>query len=246
MRRLGFIALLVVLAACERERPVTIEFRAEADGVPIRCVAGGRALTDLRFYVHDVALIGADGEPAPVRMDDAAPWQTERLALIDLEDGEGACDSGSPNVRGLITGHARIEEYSGLTFTLGVPFDLNHANPVEAKAPLDQTVMHWHWLAGYKFMRAGLLEDGRQTWVHIGSTGCKGRVGAIEGCDRPNRIAVGIPGFDPDADVVAVDLGALFKGRDGDESCMSEPQNPTCDAIFANLDAAGVFGHAAR
>jgi uncharacterized repeat protein (TIGR04052 family) len=248
MTRLGVLAFLFFLAGCEREQLIRVEFRAEANGAPIGCGTGALALTDLRFYVHDVELIGADDDAVRLRMDEAAPWQTDRVALLDLEDGGGNCRTGSAATRTVITGRAPADDYSGLRFTLGVPFDLNHANPVEARPPLDQTVMHWHWQAGYKFMRAGIVEGGRQTWVHVGSTGCKGRVGQVESCAKPNRKTVTIRGFDPAMDVVVVDVGSLFKtaAGEGEKSCMAEPQNPTCGAIFANLESADVFSHAER
>jgi uncharacterized repeat protein (TIGR04052 family) len=241
-------AALLALAACEREQPIGLEFRARAGGASIGCDGASLALTDLRFYVHDVALLKSDGAAVQLQLDQTAPWQTDRIALIDLEDGTGGCRTGSAEARTTVTGRATAENYQGLRFTLGVPFDLNHANPVEAKAPLDQTVMHWHWQAGYKFLRAGIVEDGRQTWVHIGSTGCRGRIGAVEACTRPNRVTVTVRGFDPTSDAVTVDVGALFKNAmgDGEAHCMAEQDNPICAAIFANLEGAEVFGRVPR
>jgi uncharacterized repeat protein (TIGR04052 family) len=241
-------AALFALAACEHEQPIGVEFRATAGGASIGCDGAPLALTDLRFYVHDVMLLTADGAAVPLHLDQTAPWQTDRVALVDLEDGTNGCRTGSAEARTIVTGRATAGDYQSLSFTLGVPFDLNHANPVEAKAPLDQTVMHWHWQAGYKFLRAGIVEDGRQTWVHIGSTGCRGRVGAIEACARPNRVTVTVRGFDPATDIVTVDVGALFKNAVGDTEahCMAEQENPVCAAIFANLEGAEVFGRAQR
>jgi uncharacterized repeat protein (TIGR04052 family) len=232
----GLIAMAMLLAGCEpRETDVLITFRPVAQGALVACAAGGPALADLRFFVHNIALLRENGDAVPVQLAVEAPWQNERVALIDLEDGTGACATGSPARRAVISGRAPAAAYTGLRFTLGVPFALNHANPTLAAPPLDQSAMHWHWQAGYKYLRAGLQQDDMTTWIHLGSTGCRGRIGSISGCDRPNRAVITITGFDPTSDAVAVDLGRLFSNVAAGASCEAEPDNPACDAMYRAL-----------
>jgi uncharacterized repeat protein (TIGR04052 family) len=128
-----------------------------------------------------------------------------------------------------------------LRFTLGVPFALNHADPTEAQPPLDQTVMHWHWQAGYKFLRAAVQTGDATAWLHLGSTGCQGRIGAVTGCAHPNRPVVTLTPFNVVSDVVAVDIGALFAdlpATDGARQCQSEPDNTLCAPLLAHLGLA--------
>lgn len=85
-------------------------------------------LTDPRLLVHDVVLLTEAGVEVPLKIDPAAPWQNDAVALIDLEDGQGACETGSPGSHAALTGHTVKGAYSGPRFTVGAPFALNHAD----------------------------------------------------------------------------------------------------------------------
>ena len=99
--------------------------------------------------------------------------------------------------------------------------------------------MHWHWRSGYKFIRAGVktLNDGY--WIHVGSSGCEGTVGNINACRFPNRTAVEMKDFVPNADTVRVDLKAFFAAIDFDDAepadCSSGPAESACIMPFAAL-----------
>jgi uncharacterized repeat protein (TIGR04052 family) len=241
MMRWTALLIALALASCGKSanQAITIRFQAVADGKPLTCTTGpeGRTLGDLRFFVHDVALLTADGKVIPVTLDSAPPWQSAQVVLVDLEDGQGGCDTGSPMMHAAVTGHAPAGAYSGLRFTLGVPFALNHADPAVAEPPLDQTVMHWHWNAGYKFLRAEIVQGTQKIALHLGSTGCEGHIGAITRCAEPNRPVMTIAAFDAAKDSVAIDLGALFKdARAG--MCQSEPDNASCAPMLRHLGLA--------
>lgn len=231
----GLAALALGVAACgPAQAPVAIRFAALMQGAPLSCVSRDTELTDLRFFIHDVALLMEDGNSVPVALDKAAPWQNDMVALVDLEDGAGACETGSPATHATVTGRAVRGRVTGLRFTLGVPFALNHADPALAAPPLDQTAMHWHWQAGYKFLRAGVKHGETQSFLHLGATGCEGRIGKITGCAQSNRVTVELAGFDPAKDVVGIDLGALFtEAQDTPvRACQSEPDNANCVPLF--------------
>jgi uncharacterized repeat protein (TIGR04052 family) len=243
----GLLALVLAgtLQACgPADQPVSLAFTAVAHGKPISCTAGpdGMTLGDLRLYVSEIALVTADGRTVPVKIDTAAPWQDPGVALIDLEDGSGACDTGSPATHAALTGHVAADTYTGLQFVLGVPFARNHADPALAPSPLDQTAMHWHWQAGYKFLRAALRRGDDLTWLHLGSTGCEGHIGAISGCAKPNRATVKLARFDAAHDAVAIDVAALLADAPadgGNHACQSEPDNETCAPMLRHLGLAG-------
>ena len=60
---------------------------------------------DFRFYVQDLRLINAAGQEVPVTLDVRAPWQAATVALLDFENGQGAClGSGDAGTDTTITG----------------------------------------------------------------------------------------------------------------------------------------------
>ena len=155
------------------------------------------------------------------------------------ENGAGTCINGNSETNAFVAGTSAASDIAGIRFTVGVPFELNHANPLTAHAPLNQSAMHWHWRSGYKFLRAGVVTETDGNWLHLGSTGCQGEIRNIHSCDAPNRVAVELPDFDPASEVVALDLADLFAGIDlGDgrmTGCSSSPAEVICAAPFAAL-----------
>lgn len=229
-------------ASCGRDlSPVEIRFAAALDGTPISCdtIDARMRLTDLRFYVSNVRLRDADGEWLSVTIAADDTWQNEQVAMIDLEDGQGSCINGSAETNAAVRGFANLASATGLSFEVGVPEGLNHADPLSAQPPLAYTVMHWHWASGYKFLRAGVETDDDSFFLHLGSNRCTGTIGDIRGCQASNRATVVIADFDPSMDSVIVDIGRLFAGvdlADGQSGeCMSGPANSACEAVFTNL-----------
>ncbi len=233
-------ALASLCASCgQLDLGVNIPFVATWQGRAIGCDSSEPALTDLRFYVNAVQLVDENGRAHDVRFATEFAWQNDAVAIIDLEDGGGACLNGTQDVFSYIVGAVPKRKYRGLRFTIGVPFRLNHANPLTATPPLDDADMHWHWRSGYKFLRAGVSTGTDGFWIHVGSAGCEGTVGHITGCRYPNRVAVELPDFVPGEDAVSVDLAALLEGTDlGDgtrSDCSSGPPETACLAPFAAL-----------
>lgn len=237
-----FAALLVplVCVSCDQwDYPVKIPFVATWQGEPINCTSPGTALTDLRLYVSNVQLVDNRGQSHDVRFATEMAWQNDAVAFIDLEDGTGACRNGTAELSTYVLGVAKVNEYRGLRFTVGVPFRINHENPLTAETPLDDPDMHWHWRSGYKFLRAGVATDNDGFWMHVGSAGCEGTVGNITGCTFPNRIDVELRDFVVDKHAVNIDLGVLVSGTDLDDGaptdCSSGPAEAACTAPFATL-----------
>jgi uncharacterized repeat protein (TIGR04052 family) len=238
------IALLSLasLASCEPwDLGVEVQFVPTWNGQALSCEGSSPALTDLRFFVSAPRIIDEDGRARVVRFATEFEWQNDAAALIDLESGRGDCASGTPQVHDRLMLVARAHRYRGLRFTIGVPFRLNHANPLMAGPPLDDPDMYWHWRSGYKFMRAGIRTADDGFWIHSGSAGCEGTAGHITGCRFPNRIDVFLPDFVPGENVVEVDLAVLLAGTDLDDAiatnCSSQPPETAC---FAPFDALGI------
>ena len=241
MRRLG-AGVLCLLAGCTgSQEPVEIGFVASYDGQPISCetAASDRYLSDLRFFIQDIALLRSDGTAAPLTLAPDETWQQADVVMLDLENGAGECLNGTAETNAVIAGTVEPGSYTGLTFTVGVPFAKNHADPMLAAAPLDDTMMHWHWRSGYKFLRAGVRSGDDSFWIHVGSTACKGTVRNISGCNSPNRISVRLEEFSVGSDTVSIELKALLDGTsldDGQRSnCASGPDELACGAPFAAL-----------
>ena len=240
IRPTAIAALVLFSAACSHpDLPVRIAFAATWQGAALDCNSANVALSDLRFYVNNVQLVDSEGKAHDIRYATEFAWQNDAVALIDLEDGSGACRNGTPETYDTVIGAIPNRDYRGLRFTVGVPFNLNHANPLTALPPLDDPDMHWHWRSGYKFLRAGIRTETDGFWIHAGSAGCEGTVGDISGCRFPNRIQVELPGFIPDEHGVAIDLAALIEGTDLEDEagsdCSSGPAEASCTAPFAAL-----------
>ncbi len=232
MRFISLSLLFLLSVACARQpEPYAIRFAALSGDEPVAC--GDSALTDLRFFVSEVEFFDANGESVSAALQADGAWQNESVALLDLEDGTGLCQNGSAATNDRIKVVAPPAEYIGLRFTIGVPFGLNHANPLTAEPPLDDAAMHWHWRSGYKFLRAGWASDERSAGLHLGSTACRGTVGNIVGCDAPNRVMVRLQAFHPGRDTVGVDVQALLADTTG--GCESGPAEPHCRGAFAAL-----------
>lgn len=258
--RLGGAALLglLVLAGCDEEaaeagqqtQPVSVRFAAVVGSTPWQCgnlydgVGSSQASLqpqDLRFFVHGLELERADGSAAPVKLDDVAGWQANQVALLDFEDGRGKCNTGTPDLRSVVSGLVEPGDYVGLRFSVGVPFAENHKNAAVAPAPLAQSALSWNWQQGYIFLRfEGGTPAGRYE-VHLGSTGCTGTTGNITGCARPNRPVVDLPAFDTASQTVVFDVLRLLADSDltrnaGDSvGCASAASDPDCEGPFDHL-----------
>ncbi|MCO4810310.1 MAG: metallo-mystery pair system four-Cys motif protein [Gammaproteobacteria bacterium] len=240
LRPFAALTAAAICASCSQwDQPVNIPFVATWQGGPIDCLSEESALTDLRFYVSNVQLVDAEGQGHDVRFATEMTWQNDAVAYIDLEDGTGSCRNGTADTYDHVVGVAGVREYHGLRFSIGVPFRLNHANPLTAKPPLDDPDMHWHWRSGYKFLRAGVRTDDDGFWIHAGSAGCQGTVGNITDCKFPNRIDVFLPDFVVGKDSVNIELTELLRGVDlGDATrsdCSSGPPEISCRGPFAAL-----------
>ena len=248
---LAVAALGDVVACTPAPIAVQIPFAAVVGAAPFACGqsydgigTSSSTITfgDLRFYVSDVVLVTRTGD-VPLTLDVQAPWQQQRVALLDFEDGTGAC-TGTHDTRTVITGTAPIasrDDVTGVRFDVRVPDDLNHADPAKAIAPLNESAMFWSWEAGYRFFKLDLNSTGSPTgwYTHVGSADCSlaaGGVGTV--CSHENAATISLHGLS----TIQLDVKALLAGADVDENtadtapgCMSEPTDPDCVPLFHAL-----------
>ncbi|MFT5162374.1 MAG: putative repeat protein (TIGR04052 family), partial [Alteromonadaceae bacterium] len=128
-------------------------------------------------------------------------------------------------------------------FKIGVPFELNHKNPLTAQPPLNQSSMHWHWQAGYKFMRAEFVINNQPRRLHLGSLHCKGEIGAISHCELPNRPAFTLTNFKLNQSAITLSLDKLLDDDSSNDhsylTCMGGTEHPWCDNALKWLGLAG-------
>lgn len=256
---LGLVCLgSIVATGCQdpdEMRSVALSFAAKVGAEPFTCASeftdlGTKKSTaeplDLRMYIHDISLLRADGSTEPVELDQDGQWQRERLAFLDFENGEGTCQTGSPEMHTKITGQVPVGDYVGVTFSVGVPSEQNHLDAATAPAPLNIPGMWWSWSGGYKFVRLELRTTMNPTYFfHLGSTACDGSVNGGFSCATSNQAPVRFDNFDPDKNTIVFDVAALFANSDLDyqvdpmtdsiSGCMSFPGDPECPGVFDAL-----------
>ncbi|MDP1684321.1 MbnP family copper-binding protein [Hydrogenophaga sp.] len=274
------LPLVAALAACSTPAPssttaaqaVKLNFVAEVNGQAFGCgkshagVGTTRSTTtpsDFRFYVSELHLLAADGRAVPVQLEQDGVWQLENTALIDFEDGSGPCRNGTSGVNTAVRGQVPAGTYTGVRFTLGVPFARKHGDPTVSPAPLNSTAMFWNWQGGYKFLKFDTASSGRPATltppdprgggsasgfsVHLGSTVCASasRTQAPAACQNPNRVVVEFKGFDPVKNTVVADMGRVLAGANVDTNapqtspgCMSFPKDADCQPVMGALGLA--------
>ncbi len=208
---------------------------------------------DFRFYVQDVKLIDTAGHEVAVTLDTRTPWQTPDVALLDFENGTGACAAeGNADMNSVVTGSVPPGTYTGIVFANGVPDSLDHGDPLNAPPPLQPAPMSWGWLFGYKFIKAELSATAAPAGdaapglglFHLGSTGCTNATdggmdnftsGPLAACTQPNRNVVRLTGYTLGSSVIVADIGAIFQAEDLsiDNQCHSNG-DPSCAVTFAS------------
>lgn len=180
-------------------------------------------LQNLRFYLSDFML---DQQAISLT---TGPWQQAQVALLGT-DCQGNSNWQLEFSQPLVAGE--------LQFTLGLPFTINHQNPLLASAPLNHSELFWSWQLGYKFLRFELQSPDHGWAFHLGSTGCQSASvlrPPIVPCRAANTVTVSL-NYQP-GQQLQLNLAALLAGisLQADNSCMSDSQQPSCRQLFANL-----------
>lgn len=247
------------------EIQVKVQFQPQVNGQDFVCGTtysnvgigspGTYKITDWRFYVHDVALVKADGSRETLNLTQDGVWQYQNLALLDMRKD---CGSGSLPFNAVMTGTAPNTDYVGICFKVGVPDSLNHVNNATAPSPLNSSGMFWTWRDGYKFIRVdGIGDPGNlnQSFViHLGSTACPGsdpNAPPTSTCGYPNVAEYCLDNFDAGKDGIVMDIGhalaasnVVVNTPDTAPGCMSGNSDPECIPIMPrlNLDFTFVLG----
>lgn len=221
--------LLPWLVACQPPLTKPLQLQLQWQGQPLRCDTQ-LTLAGQVFQLAQLQLFLSDFHQQQAVALTPGPYNSARVVLLGIDCQSQ--DSGQwqiPFATALTPGPLR--------FTLGVPMDLNHQNPLLASAPLQQTDMHWSWQHGYKFLRLDLT--GAAQWsLHLGSTGCSGPSvmrAPQQPCSQPNQVVVELQYNDQQQ--LILDLAPLLHdmaANDGN-SCMSDPQTHSCRQLLPRL-----------
>ncbi|MEM8807167.1 MAG: MbnP family copper-binding protein [Cyanobacteria bacterium P01_G01_bin.38] len=243
----GAIALrsFIPSANAIESQMVTLQFEGMVGEAPFACgetyslgtPASPMTPLDFRFYVSEVALIDAAGNEVPLVLQQDGKWQHQDVALIDFEDKSGACANGTPDTRAQVVGSVPAGDYTGVKFTLGVPFAMNHVDSTLAPSPLNLTSLWWNWNFGYKFARIDLAPatDAAQVRQHTDHGGTGDHGGAVQHGDGTgdsgNQKPEAFQGF-------AFHLGSVGCQMDSTQAPVVCGSPNRAEVVFADFDPA--------
>ncbi len=243
---------------------ITIPFSAVAGDTAITCdatltpvgsAAGSASILNFKFYVHNVILNGDDGNDYAVTLTDS-DWQDEGVALLDFNDLStdpdpcgGAIRETNTELTGTVNADADVS-FEGITFSIGVPSDLNHIDISTFRdgSVLNIISMYWAWQSGHKHMRLDVdpLEGALANWnFHLGTTGCSGGSETepeLVTCLRSNIPTISLDTYRQGSDSIEFDYAQLVADTDitttsaPASGCMSGPTDTTdCNEVFLKL-----------
>ncbi|EOQ95781.1 AZL_007920/MXAN_0976 family protein [Leptospira wolbachii serovar Codice str. CDC] len=217
----------LTLLALAWPQPVNLEFEALANGQKLvtgtNIDADGRTVRfrDFRLYISDVRLIRADGSAADVSLAADNVWQSNGVALVDLETTQ----TSETNTK--VTGGVAPGTYTGVQFSVGVPEALNHMDSTTQKSPLNIGSMYWSWTGGYKHANIEFSANSGTnfTKLHLGSTGCTGAPN-YGNCTAKYRASIQLTGqYNPVGQKISFNVDKLIQGHNpgADANCMPVP-----------------------
>ncbi len=220
-------------------------------------------IQQLAFFISNVKFSGESTVLQPQLR--STPWQTNDVVLLqpNLDD----CDSQSQMLEAVednSTPDSQVESArlttnnnvqfavpvdldsaEQLSFTLAVPFALNHQNPLLQPSPLNLPSMFWSWRSGHKFFRLD-MQGPSKTWVfHLGSVGCTA-VSTMrapqEECVQPNRVSFHLDKKHNGAKLVMhLDRLLVNVSMENGGSCLFHSDQQSCAILMSNLKTQDVF-----
>jgi hypothetical protein len=102
-------------------------------------------LKTLRFYLSNIAFAKSTGDETPIVSEIPTG-----VFLVDFNNSTNNAGDYKLSYK------VKAGQYSDIRFDMGVPRELNHADPATAKFPLDlgRGDMYWEWNSGYIFLLA--------------------------------------------------------------------------------------------
>lgn len=227
------LVAIVCLAGCQKRSATSQDSMIEqsATGGPspvvVRFLVEDNPLVEieaLAFYIFNPTFILENGQQVEAHLDASKAWQSDDVSLIRLH-----CPQPQGCGHNLVLQRALTQSVAGVSFSVGVPFELNHANPLTLEPPLNNDSMFWVWQQGHKFLRVDLRltqnaltlaaqnEGARLRTLggafHLGSTGCSAPSimrAPTHACSHPNILRYSFPRFNPAEQVLRVRLSTFL------------------------------------
>ncbi|WP_189403045.1 MbnP family copper-binding protein [Alteromonas halophila] len=170
-------------------------------------------------------------------------WQTKKVALLKFH---GMCEeTPEGNTRLLLDASEKLMKLAtNLRFTIGLPFEQNHANPLSQPSPLNDSSMFWSWQAGHKFIRLDLTNPDTQHnfSYHLGSIGCESDAPVRppeKACAFTNRVEMILPMTQLDTELdlsLSVSTMVAQVALPQTEGCKFDPPSEgVCKQLLHNL-----------
>lgn len=211
-------------------------------------------LDALKFYVYQLTLTNSENK----KVVDFIPsdWQTSGIALLSLEpklcsdnDESAKKDTATEDTNQAVhfTAVLSVDDADNIGFTLGVPFEENHKNPLTQPSPLNLPLMFWSWQMGHKFMRWDMVNADSHWSFHLGSLGCESASSVrtpSKSCSEPNTVSFELSKPARKSNTIWVHLDRIVEGLDlgTDDSCMFHGNtNNSCTTLMQNLKYNEVF-----
>lgn len=202
----------------------------------------------LKFFISDVQLDSKKTGWQKAHLV-TSPYQSDDTVLLGTHCAANAKSTKAVNNDNWVIefeSTAEVAQSRAIRFTLGVPFAVNHLNPISQPSPLNLPSMFWVWQTGHKFMRLELATNQEQWLFHLGSTGCHSSSvmrAPKQACRYPNTFTFELPiNEDIGSDLTLnFDLAVLLSHLEltSLSSCQSEQDNANCQQLFTNLSLAG-------
>lgn len=258
----GFIAFNSSCSRLDEAENITLEIWH--NGSPLDCNAFEShqqvwSIQQLAFFMSNVTLSGES--PAYQPQLSSTPWQTENVVLIQpyladcdtpSEDEGETTHNNQASSESLKTNNylqfatpVDLDSAEQLSFSLAVPFALNHQNPLLQPSPLNLPSMFWSWRSGHKFFRLD-MQGPNKNWVfHLGSVGCSA-VSTMrspqEECVQPNRVSFQLDKKHNGSKLVMhLDRLMANTSMQNSGSCLFHSDQQSCTILMSNLKNQDVF-----
>jgi uncharacterized repeat protein (TIGR04052 family) len=267
-KTLGFLLLgflTVFMGSCSRLNDVeSIEVEIWHNGSPLNCNAFDShqqvwSIHQLAFFISNVKL--SDEATVYEPQLSLTPWQTDNVVLIqpNLNDcalksedekipepkDSGASETLKSNDSLQFLLPVDLDASEQLSFTLAVPFELNHQNPLIQPSPLNLPSMFWSWRSGHKFFRLDLQAPDKNWVFHLGSVGCTA-VSTMRSpqseCVQPNRVDFQLD-KKHNGTTLVMHLDRLIANisMQNNDSCLFQLGQDSCSILMSNLKTQDVF-----
>lgn len=248
-----------LISGCSKQPEVSrLNIEIWHEGLPINCeqIENNQQqwlIRQLAFFVSELTFYSQDFALKPDLL--SSPWQTADLTLVKPQLAD--CSKPKEEVNNLAIDQSKfnnwltfsapvnVENSDALSFTLAVPFSLNHLNPLQQPSPLNIPSMFWSWRSGHKFFRID-LQAADKNWVfHLGSVGCESAStmrAPQKQCVQPNRLTFRLAKL-YDGTKLVLHLDRLLQGTTlkSSESCLFHGGQDSCQTLLENLQNQAVF-----